>query len=604
MHAGQWISGRYRLEEPIGSGGMGIVWRALDEECGTPVAVKRARTGACDLTDRRIAREARIAAKLQHPHVVALLDDVTEGEDHWLVMEYVPAQSLATILADRGRLPAGEVAAIGAQIASALEAVHANGVVHRDVKPGNVLVGPDGLAKLADFGIARAGWADVTATDSGLVGGTPAYLAPEVANGDEPAPASDLFSLGATLFAAVEGAPPFGSEENPLLILRRAAAGRVPAATRAGALAPVLSALLEVDPARRPDAARARQLLAEHAEPSRLGRVDGLGRSRRRTRCAVVGAGTAAALVAALLLGTHFALRPTPPGTHPSTAASVGTIGEPRSADPCGLVRTGPLARFGSTNLDSHYGNFDRCDVIVTSPGRGSIDVTVALDEMRSARVTPSELTRTSGSLRFASGPEDDRECDRALLLPAGGIVFVSAKQIDGHSDRLCAMADTATTTAAGVLHRGPVPRRTAAPAVNSLARLDACRLLDQQALTAVPGLREGDRERGFAGWDCRWESGRTDVSVQLRFDQRPPLTAGEDGTRRRLAGRDAFVLPDGQGPHTCLVRVGYRSFVDERNGPKTEFLYLVVAGQRSQSELCATATTLAGAATRKVPRS
>jgi serine/threonine protein kinase len=160
-----------------------------------------------------------------------------------------------------------EVAAIGAQIAAALAAAHASGVVHRDVKPGNVLLGDSGIAKLTDFGIARA-VGDVTVTQSGSFAGTPAYLAPEVARGKEPTSASDVFSFGATLYDAVEGGPPFPERQNQLALLHLVAEGKVQPPRQAGALTALLTQLLQIDPEARPSMARAVELLAEIAGPS------------------------------------------------------------------------------------------------------------------------------------------------------------------------------------------------------------------------------------------------------------------------------------------------------------------------------------------------
>jgi serine/threonine protein kinase len=263
------IVGRYRLVERIGSGSMGVVWRGLDEKLRRPVAVKQLlpQSGMTDGAAEacaRARREGRIAARLHHPNVVSVYDVVEEGGLPWLIMEYVPSRSLATVLARQGRLPLPDVARIGAHIAAALAEAHRAGVVHRDIKPGNVLLTDDGVAKLADFGISRA-VGDIVLTVTGLVLGTPAYLAPEVANGDTPTSASDMFALGATLYAAIEGQPPFGTGDNPLAVLHAVASGRYQPPTYAGPLADVLAALLRTDPAQRPRSADIAADLAELA---------------------------------------------------------------------------------------------------------------------------------------------------------------------------------------------------------------------------------------------------------------------------------------------------------------------------------------------------
>ncbi|HEV2783406.1 MAG TPA: serine/threonine-protein kinase [Actinophytocola sp.] len=254
---GQLVAGRYRLVESVGSGGMGIVWRAEDERLERTVAIKQllVRPGlseeqAAD-TRRRAMREARTAARLQHRNAIALFDVAEHDGDPWLVMEFLRSRSLSTVLAERGALPATEVAKIGSQVASALAAAHAAGIVHRDVKPGNVLLDDDGLVKITDFGISRT-LDDGTLTQTGMLAGTPAYLAPEVARGKQPERASDVFSLGATLYHAVEGTPPFGAEPNPLALLHAVASGKVPPPQRAGMLTPVLMSMLDADPAARP----------------------------------------------------------------------------------------------------------------------------------------------------------------------------------------------------------------------------------------------------------------------------------------------------------------------------------------------------------------
>jgi serine/threonine protein kinase len=260
------VAGRYRLGEQAGAGAMGIVWRARDERLRRTVAVKQLLLqpglGAAEAEEarQRAMREARIAARLQHPNAVIVYDVAEDDDQPWLIMEYVPSRSLAAVLRD-GVLAPYQVAGIGAQIAGALAAAHAVGVVHRDVKPGNVLLVDDGTAKISDFGISRA-VDDVVLTATGLVTGTPAYLAPEMAKGEDPTPSSDVFALGATLYAAVEGRPPFGMNDNPLAMLRAVAEGRVVPPAQAGPLTAVLMRLLRADPDERPTMREAQELLA------------------------------------------------------------------------------------------------------------------------------------------------------------------------------------------------------------------------------------------------------------------------------------------------------------------------------------------------------
>ncbi|HWC80634.1 MAG TPA: protein kinase [Pseudonocardiaceae bacterium] len=272
----QLIAGHYRLLERVGSGSMGIVWRARDERLERVVAVKQllAQPGLTEEqrqdARRRALREARIAARLHHANAIVVFDVAEHNGDPCLVMEYMESHSLAAVLADRGSLPPEEVAALGSQVASALAAAHRSGIVHRDVKPGNILLNDSGTAKITDFGIARA-TGDVTVTQSGVFAGTPAYLAPEVARGQEPTPASDVFSFGATLYDAVEGGPPFPERQNQLALLRLVAEGKVQPPRQAGMLTALLMKLLRDDPAARPTMAQASAMLSEltGAKPAR-----------------------------------------------------------------------------------------------------------------------------------------------------------------------------------------------------------------------------------------------------------------------------------------------------------------------------------------------
>ncbi|MFI9007299.1 serine/threonine-protein kinase [Actinosynnema sp. NPDC053489] len=264
---GRLVAGRYRLGRRIGSGAMGVVWQAHDERLHRTVAVKQLllqpglAESDTDEAKRRAMREGRIAARLQHPHAIAVYDVAEDDGQPWLVMEYLPSKSLSTALSERGTLPPRDVASIGSQVASALAAAHNAGIVHRDIKPGNILLGNDGTVKITDFGISRA-TGDVTVTATGMLAGTPAYLAPEVAKGYDPGPPSDVFSLGSTLYAAIEGAPPFGLNENTIALLHQVASGKVVPPKQAGPLTALLMRLLRAEPEDRPTMAEAREALA------------------------------------------------------------------------------------------------------------------------------------------------------------------------------------------------------------------------------------------------------------------------------------------------------------------------------------------------------
>jgi len=261
------VAGRYELLDPIGRGAMGTVWRARDLRLDREVAVKEVcLPGPSTPQDRsvlreRSLREARVAARLTHPGVVTVHDVIEAEGGPWLIMELVPSRSLAQVLAEDGPLSPARAAAMGGTLLEALGSAHAAGVVHRDVKPGNILVTPEGRAVLTDFGIATL-HGDPRLTQAGMVMGTPGFCAPERIRGEPASPASDLWSLGATLYAAVEGRGPFEGQGSAMAVLASIVHADPPPATRAGPLEPVILALMKRDPAARPDATGARRLLA------------------------------------------------------------------------------------------------------------------------------------------------------------------------------------------------------------------------------------------------------------------------------------------------------------------------------------------------------
>jgi hypothetical protein len=236
------IAGRYTLDREVGRGGMGAVWLGTDQVLGRQVALKRLghAPGAGTPDFERAEREARLAARLNHPHVVAVFDLVEEGSEHWLVMEYVEGRTLAELVRQDGPLTPDEAAPLLRQAADALAAAHESGIVHRDVKPSNILVTAEGQVKLSDFGIARAE-ADASLTQTGLVTGSPAYLAPEVASGQQATAAADVWSLGATAFHALAGRPPYEVGDNVMGALYRIVNDDPPTLPGAGWLEPLLA---------------------------------------------------------------------------------------------------------------------------------------------------------------------------------------------------------------------------------------------------------------------------------------------------------------------------------------------------------------------------
>ncbi len=263
MDSGRVVAGRYRLVTPLGSGGMGTVWLALDGVLHRQVAVKEVypppgvSESERELLRDRTFREARTAARLSHPNVVTIYDVVEDGNQPWIVMELVRARSLRDMVQEDGPLTPEHAAKIGLQVLAALRAAHALGIMHRDVKPGNVLIETDGRAVLADFGIARAEDSPNTTT-TGVLVGSPSYIAPERARGERGGPESDLWSLGATLYAAVEGRPPY-ERAGALATLTAVVTEDPDPPRRCAALWPVISELLRREPGQRLGAAAAEQ---------------------------------------------------------------------------------------------------------------------------------------------------------------------------------------------------------------------------------------------------------------------------------------------------------------------------------------------------------
>jgi serine/threonine protein kinase len=243
------VGGRYRLSTLLGSGAMGTVWSGYDEVLQRRVAVKELKVPhgvpdqeALDMRER-IMREARALGGLSHPNVITVFDVVDADGEPVVVLELLPSRNLAMMISEHGALSMQQAAVVGYATAGGLRAAHRSGITHRDVKPGNVLVADDGRVKLTDFGIAR-NIADAPMTSVGLVLGSPAYIAPEVAAGQAVTPAADLWGLGATLFAAVEGRPPYDVRGDPVSTITEVVDGEVPRPRTTGPVADVITALM------------------------------------------------------------------------------------------------------------------------------------------------------------------------------------------------------------------------------------------------------------------------------------------------------------------------------------------------------------------------
>lgn len=306
------VAGRYQLQEMLGRGGMGCVWRAEDQLLRRPVAVKEIafppslREDELAILRERTLREARAAARIDSSSAVRVYDVVEDDGRPCIVMELVEGRTLRDVIRQDGPLTCAQTARVGLALVDALESAHAAGIVHRDVKPGNVLVRIDGRVILTDFGIARTA-GDSSITSTGLLLGSPSYISPERARGGEPLPASDMWSLGATLYTAVEGRPPFDRGE-PFSTLA-AVVGEPPGDyLAAGPLAPLIDRLLDKEPAGRPTPAQARRLLGPIAADPANDRT--------------AAAGTAAATAALAPAEETIVLPPAPRATAPVTASA------------------------------------------------------------------------------------------------------------------------------------------------------------------------------------------------------------------------------------------------------------------------------------------
>jgi eukaryotic-like serine/threonine-protein kinase len=346
---GDLIASRYLLVETVGHGGQGRVWRAHDRLLGRDVAIKELVSPSWETDDERTEtrertlREARAIARLDHPNVVKVFDVVSHDGEPWIVMELVTSRSLSEVIADDGAQSPEWTAAVGLSVLSALRVAHRAGILHRDVKPANVLIADDGRVLLTDFGMAAMS-GDGGITRTGLILGSPAYLAPERALGENIGEPSDLWSLGATLFAAVEGKVMF-DRSTSVATLAAVATAKPPQPKRAGPLRPALEGLLRRDPAERVTADQAEALLRRavngntHQLPVRREHTFAADPASGRRPRATVLLGTAAAALA-VALGTILLVNGRPGTSAASVIDTPAPVATPSAEIPSSPART------------------------------------------------------------------------------------------------------------------------------------------------------------------------------------------------------------------------------------------------------------------------
>jgi tRNA A-37 threonylcarbamoyl transferase component Bud32 len=419
------IGGRYRLQAALGRGGMGTVWSAVDEMLDRRVAVKEI-TPPSELDDlqrsqlrARTLREARAAARIDSPAAVTVYDVVEEDGRPWIVMQLVQAPTLADVIRQRGPLPDREVARIGLRVLDALSAAHRAGVLHRDVKPANVLVPDNGSAVLSDFGIASLE-GDASMTTTGMIVGSPAYMAPERARGAAPSPASDLWSLGATLAAAVQGRSPFEREGQIPTLMAVLHDDPSPLPT-GGPLAAAIAGLLRKDPAERMRAGTARALLAEAADAPGA-TVAGAGAPPRRqlehTQPVPVLPDTAIVTHGAPLRASPAAAHRAAPARAPQSAPPVATAyqsgrGRQWTAVILALVLVGAGAAVAYALWPKNHGG----------TGAGAAPATTRASGSRSASGSPSHSASASpsgGGASASGGPSSPAASGGSAVAPAG----------------------------------------------------------------------------------------------------------------------------------------------------------------------------------------
>ncbi|MBN3930711.1 serine/threonine protein kinase [Streptomyces verrucosisporus] len=442
--AGRLLGGRYRLGDVLGRGGMGTVWRAEDEVLGRTVAVKELRfPSSIDEEEKRrlitrTLREAKAIARIRSSSAVTVYDVVDEDDRPWIVMELIDGRSLADVLREDGPLEPRRAAEVGLAILDVLRAAHREGILHRDVKPSNVLIADeDGRVVLTDFGIAQVE-GDPSLTSTGMLVGAPSYIAPERARGQRPGPPSDLWSLGGLLYAAVEGHPPY-DKGSAIATLTAVMTEPLEPPKRAGALEAVIHGLLDKDPDKRLDEPGARALLERAARGPRAGGEEKKKEEPEGTRTTVLpvaGAGAATGSSERLRAALH-GVRDVRGATAVKSAVGGGTSGGRGDSDPGEL--TGRPSSAGLAYLKGRRGK--ALSILVAVAVLVAVVASVVLvtsadgggEETRGERGREGRSASPGGNGGRTGGDPDARETEGVSASPARtGGTDGSPQAVDG----------------------------------------------------------------------------------------------------------------------------------------------------------------------------
>ena len=660
MDDDRWLGAElagYRIEALIGRGGAGVVYRATQLRLQRPAAVKLLAPGlATDAEYRqRFEREARLAAALEHPHIVPVYDSGFADGVLYLTMRYIDGPNLATAVRDNGPMDLQQTCDLLTGIAEALDSAHHAGLVHRDVKPGNVLIAAANQstgrkhAYLCDFGIARHVVSDSTLTTTGQFLGTVSYCAPEQLQRQAVDGCTDQYALACVAYYCLTGRAPFTGGDPAAVMFAHITAAPTPASAHNPDLPPavddVLARALAKHPTDRFDncttfihalaaatgpGAPPRELLPGHpgpaGDPTETALPDDAATSqiqppqvRQKTRSRglrallLLAIPALAAIVAAATLWVPPAATnssPTPPATAqatpPTSTAPPVPIRDPKQADPCALMSTEQLSGFGKVAAGPAIAVFfGRCVIVLSLSAGGTARIHASFIALNGRKTD----ARTEHGLPIFHGDASRPGCLRSIVLSDQHIVSV-AVEVSGGSADACAIADLVTTHAVkDLIERGVQYLHPASEDINSLRHQNACTLLDDQTLRRVPTLDPTRRFEGMGNWGCLWGNSQDDaefhppgVALDFLWTNRGAVREGE--RKIQLGGRDAFIgyRNKRNGHTTCQVAIVHRSRPFSTGAPAHEIVRIEIYDSLPEAEKCALAEEFASVVVSKLP--